>query len=189
MNKACDILEIERHKLIVSQSKLLLKLLQGDDAKAIEDILMRSKSEIDNHNNSARTICDITNIEDGKWRSTIKKVIIGKFTNYFRDNRALGSYPYGCEACNDSDVPCIECQKELAEYQAKREVAEKKRDAFSRACEKTVFPDDLKFKYIILCRRSMWPNQTPLELVLKELIHTEILSIFQSQNQELISTT
>jgi hypothetical protein len=45
---------------------------------------------------------------------------------------------------------------------------------------------DLKDKYVLLLRRSEWNERTELDKALFEIIRTEILSMYQNQNTNLI---
>ena len=148
-------LEIERHKLIVERSKKLIGVLHGEDEETVQSIMKASKAALDKYNTENRTVIDITKTEDGLWRGNVKKLVLGKFTEYFANGRRH----------NDKSLE------------------------FEDACGSTTFPDELKLKYILLHRQVKWPNLNPLQLALKETIHTEILTVFQNQNQQLIATT
>jgi len=189
MNAAHDFLEIERHKLIVQRSKPLIDLLQGEDLKTVKAIMKASKATLDKYNTENRTVIDITKTEDGLWRGNVKKVVVGKFTKYFRRSTRVVRLKIGGDCCDHLDTYCFECQKKEDEFFSKSRTDDAKRDVFLNACDSTKFPEDLKLKYILLCRSTKWPNLNPLQLALKEAIHTEILTVFQNQNQQLIATT
>lgn len=183
------LLEIERHKLIVERSKKLIEILHGEDAETVQSIMKGSKAALDKYNTENRTVIDITKTEDGLWRGNVKKVVVGKFTKYFRGSTRVIRLKIGGDCCDHLDSYCLECQQKEDEFFSKRITDDAKRAIFSNACDSTEFPEDLKLKYILLCRSAQWPNLNPLQLALKETIHTEILTVFQNQNQQLIATT
>ena len=72
-------------------------------------------------------------------------------------------------------------------FQIQKYAEEKIKEEFKKACDNTEFPEYLKLKNIFLNRKIT--NQyklKPLEIALKDTIHTEILITFQKQNKELL---
>ena len=184
-----DLLEIGRHRLIAERCGPLIDVLRGEDVDAVTDIMNRSKAKLDKYNKENRTVVDITKIEDGQWRGTVKKVVQGKFGMSHRKIRSKSpDYP-PCYCPEDEDCT-EECNKAHSEMEPIIKKYYEKchllMNTIDNACNNTKFPDDLKFNYILLRRTWNWPDLNPLQIALRDVIHTEILSIFQNQNQQLI---
>lgn len=186
-----DIMEAHRHRLIVESAKPLLKLLGGEDAAAINEIVLRSKLFLSEYNNKNRTVIDMTKTEEGKWRSFVKKVVKGMYMNpVVREiKESMLKFP-SCDCVGD--VCSDECEREhenvsRANDPLRGEMA-RIEEVFRSACNSTHFDEDLKAKYILLTRRWKWPELSPLEAALQESIRTEVLTVFQNQNRELIQS-
>jgi hypothetical protein len=176
-------MENERHKLIVQRLKPLLDIIYGNDADFVRDIVARSQRHIDNYNRANRTIIDITKIEDGLWRGNVKKVVLGNYTTRFTDRRKGPWENWKCE-CTDY---CDRCKAHNSEYWANEEIKEAIASAFLHACDNTVFPDELRRSYVLFMRsREPYQKLSPLQIALRDILHTEILTVFQNQNQQLI---
>jgi hypothetical protein len=205
-----EAIEIEQHKLIIKNGNELLKVLLLCDVDFLQNIISKSKNIIDNYNNSNLTIVDVSKQETGIWKSTIKKVVYGKYYNsiikkigrYYDDD----DFNYVCDehrtyyTCDDGsedwfynvDIFCITCKKEHLKREQDAKKFYKKiddiKDELKNACNKTIFSKDLKLKCILLNRRIQ--NQykvEPLFLAIKETIHIQILKTFQEQNEILIT--
>jgi hypothetical protein len=184
MNAVDEILDVERNKLVVQYCKNLLKVANSEDLSSIESIYKRAFDTVNNYNNRERTVIDVSVIEDGMWRGNVKKVITARYSGH--QSKAI-KYPNNrnCKCYNDDDH-CAKCKLLIKKYWAQETENKVIREKYKMACEKTIFPIDLKYKYILLCRKSDYHNRTPLERALSEIIHTEIETIFYNQNQSLI---
>lgn len=206
-----ELIEIEQHKLIVKNCKELIKVSLENDIDYLQNIINKSKNIIDNYNNENLTIVDVTKKESGLWKSTIKKVVYGKYYNPIiknLDNHYDRSedFEYACEEHKDIynhkdgtqewfynvDKFCPTCKKEYLKREKETKDFYKNieniKSEFRDSCNKTIFCKDLRLKCILLNRKI--PNQykvEPLLLAIKETIHTEILKTFQNQNQKLIT--
>lgn len=206
-----DLVEIEQHKLIVEKGKELLNVALYKDFDYLKSMIEFSKSIIDYYNNTNITVEDISNKENGIWNSIIKHIVCGHFYNPIinkmpeqvdrtddieyicKDHFLLYTYEDGTEEwLYDTDKFCKSCKKELLKRQKEYfdfiDEKDKIRDEFKKACDITVFCDDLKAKCILLIRKKTSSSDSdPLFLAIKNAIRTEILSTFQNQNKKLIN--
>lgn len=206
-----ELIEIEQHKLIVEKCNELLKVCFKNDVDYLQKILKKSKKKIQDYNDKSLTIIDIRKKELGIWKSTIKKVVHGKYYNPIIKNLdryydGSEDFEYLCEehkeiyTCADGtkdwfynvDKFCSNCKKEYLKREKKTkdfyDHKENIKTEFKNACDNTIFCKDLMLKYILLNRKlSNYNNQQPLLFAIKDTIHIEILKTFQNQNQKLIT--
>ena len=206
-----EAIEIEQHKLIVKNCKELLKVSLENDIDYLRNIINKSKNIIDNYNNENLTIVDVTKKEIGLWKSTIKKLVYGRYYNSIikkidsHDDRSE-DFEYACEEHKDIytyrdgaqdwffnvDKFCSTCKKEYLKRDNETKIYYQNelniQIEFKNACNNTIFCKDLRLRYILLNRRI--PNKYKVEgllLSIKDTIHTEILKTFQEQNEILIT--
>ena len=196
----------DQHKMVIQRCRELLNVAFDQDKETLKEILERSQKAIIKYNNNHLTVIVVSKTETGTWNSTIKKVITGRFVNKIlsqHENKIYrDDFEYICdndkvwnEDHTDWSLPddlCEDCQKECDIRKRKENESYEKCDniasKFNKACENTIFPEDLKLKYILLCRRiSHRTKLDSLELAIKDSIHTEIIKIFQEENIKLIS--
>jgi predicted RNA-binding protein YlqC (UPF0109 family) len=154
-------LDIQTHKLIVERATALLIVSKEQYKSVIEEIISYSKNIIDNYNGKSKTVIDASKTEEGRWISSIKKIIIGVYLNPYIKKHNLSTYGN--------------------KYHALRTLVK-------AACDKTNFSTYLKNSYLFLHREMFDPyNPTPLEKAINESIRTQIIIEFSNQNIELIT--
>ena len=199
-----DAITIEQHKLIANSCKDLLNVVFSSDLDTVTNILNKSQSKIDQYNNNKLTITDISVYEIGIWNANIKKLIYGRYLNPIlkkMKNIDEDDYEYICESHRiydedgswlfDEEKICKSCKKELLKTEKlwfeHNDNMDNLRKEFSKACNNTVFEQDIRDKYTLLRRMSACTyHLNPLETIINNSIHIEILTTFFNQNKELL---
>jgi len=199
-----DSITIEQHKLIVNSCKDLLKVVFMFDVDTITNILNNSQSKIDQYNNNKLTITDISVYEIGIWKANIKKLIYGRYLNPIlkkMKNINEDDCEYICESHRkykedgtwwfEKEKICKSCKKELLKREKlwfeRNDKIDNLRKEFSNACDNTVFEEEIRDKYTLLRRKAGCTyNLKPLETIINNSIHIEILTTFFNQNKELL---
>tara|TARA_R110000868_G_scaffold3563_2_gene22510 strand:+ start:54 stop:665 length:612 start_codon:yes stop_codon:yes gene_type:complete len=198
--------DIEQHKLILEKGKELLKVAFDSDKDLISNIINNSKNVVDNYNTEKLTVTDVSNKENGLWKSTLKKVI---YANFFKKKFILIREKYNFEY-DDEDILCGNCLYSLQEIfedvkycsfcepkiEQNKKIKEKYyneieilKDLYLKSIEKTNFSSDLKYKYILLTRKigRYYQFATEIQKTIKESLRLQIIRNYQEQNQELIN--
>lgn len=206
-----DIIDIEKHKLIVSKTKELLILLNGSDFDFVKLINEKSSRIINNYNNENLTIVDASKTELGIFNSNIKKMVYANYLNpYIKNIKPPVDYSEKFEeyACIEHYVPytyddgsielyynvskfCLKCkneyEKRLIPYENYIKQISKITNIFSNACDKTKFPKDLILKQILFRRKiNNKYKLNSLEKALKETLQQQMLIHFENKNKKLI---
>lgn len=161
--KSIGIVEIERHKRIVSHCNALLKLVKTKDKELINEILNNSKSIIDTNNLSKLEVTNPTLIEIGRFNAVCKKLVRSKYgMSKIKklEGKGVEYWEARCEIYND----------------------------FDKALNNTIIKTETRDKYILLMRsayNSFYYND--LQKAIRDSIHIEVLTQFQEQNEELIN--
>jgi hypothetical protein len=206
-----DLIEVEKHKLIVDKSKDLLILLDGENYDFVNKIKEDSNVFINKYNNKNIIVINPTPTEIGAFNSTIKKIIYARYLNpYLKTiNRPVDYYEdfedYVCKEhftpytykdgtvemyCNPADF-CSKCKKEYNIRELKNEKYLKNisdiTEIFKKACNETVFLKDLILNHILFRRKLKNPYKlNSLENALKDVLHQQMLMHFDNENKKLI---
>jgi hypothetical protein len=177
--------------------------LSGKDKDMVTKIILSIENDTKIKEWSDRKCINISKKENGAWESTLKKMILANFyrpLSYDRDKK----HKYKECTCGalDRNFDIFysgisdkkeECTKECLElYELNTSINEhnfelslRLKDEVFKSINNTDF-GDLKDKYVLLLRRSEWNERTELDKALFEIIRTEILSMYQNQNTNLI---
>lgn len=185
-----DLIDIERHKIIVEKAEDLLKYITEFDRDSVEEIVNSTKRILDNYNNKHLTVVNITNTEKGKWISFLKCVVFAKYFNH----AFISRYPRHIGRWNNSKEDKVyllmyfrQARKNKAKYGITRRNEAEKKGEINATIENTIYDDDLKHKYILLRRKYTYPKTTNLSAAITDSIRFEVLKSYHEQNQELIN--
>jgi hypothetical protein len=158
----------EQHILILKNAKELFSVCLDEDKEYLNKIIINSSSIVKEYNVSNFTCVDISASEIGRYNSTIKKVILGK---YFKRDYIGNSV--------------ISWSRQFAKLSDQQEELKK---IVYQAILKTSFDKTLMNRYTIF-RRSIknYCQLNELEIQITELFKSEILETFESQNEKLIN--
>lgn len=191
------ILKVEKHLRILKCCKEISQYVDVDNT--INDLIVEAKNVIKNYNKEKLKAIDISLIEKGKWKSTIKKTIISEYVH-----KAQNKYKYKedilCQICtlksNNNEIltlenckpKCKELYYEIINYNSKiTDNRQKIHSEFMNAVDNTKINDDLIQKYTLLSREIKDKNRlNDLEKSIKESIKIEMLKTFEEQNKKLI---
>lgn len=203
-----DLIEIEKHKLIVNRCDFLLDVLSEEDYSIVNDIRVKSDNILNQYNNKELTVINPSNTEKGLFFSMVKKVIYGEFLNPIIKKYTKYNYHYEfiCDDCKiydndnkedwyfDDDKLCVKCKKQYSEMEMNKkeyyDTIDFIRKEFHNKCNTLHFSQDFINKYILLNRKSPtsdYNNRSSLEKVLRETFHTLVKAEFEKQNIELIT--
>ena len=112
-----DLLELQRHKLIIERASLLKEVLSNSvDEIDIDKIISKSEDIISKYNQESMSVVNPTNMELGIYNSVLKKFIKAtypdatndeidetKFSDYIRDTYILMNRKYPWGPCANTD--------------------------------------------------------------------------------------
>ena len=150
--------ELERHRIIVKNCNNLINVAFDIDKQIIRAIMKKSQDVLDFYNNKEKVAIDATKIEIGKWKSSVKKIILGKTINVY--NRKNNHHQY-----DTWDI----------------------RNEIKNACDNTPFSEYLKESYIHLYRKCDWTNKNDLQKAILESLRTQIIIEFTQHNPQIIN--
>jgi hypothetical protein len=199
-----DIIEIEKHKLIIKNSKNLISVVFDNDKSILTDIIIRSEKALEEVNNTELTIVDPTKTEIGRFSKVIKSIINTRFVKpLLRDDSSDYLYDFICnehyifdinsrESFYEAESLCCSCRKKIidSDIETDRLYEEEwnMKNEFKKACNKLLLEKDLCLKHILLSRKfGVYPDANPLAKSIKDTIKNEIIKAFQEQNEELIT--
>ena len=184
--------DIEQHKLILEKGKELLKVAFDSDKDLISNIINNSKNVVDNYNTEKLTVTDVSNKENGLWKSTLK--IREKYNFEYDDEDILcGNCLYSLQEIFEDVKYCSFCEPKIEQNKKIKEKyyneIEILKDLYLKSIEKTNFSSDLKYKYILLTRKigRYYQFATEIQKTIKESLRLQIIRNYQEQNQELIN--
>ena len=204
-----DVIELERHKAIVSSIDELIKIVVDEsDVKKLKSILKHSRDELDFFNKQNLTVVDITKTEIGVFKGSSKRTIQSKYLRKWLESRYVKDEFELCAACKkESDREyriwskwrvdyyskiCLDCKKKDNECSKNREINREVfsviDDEFQKAWESTIFTNDLQQKHALIKRQYKgWADEAPpLVKQIFESIKLEMEKQFIEQNKELI---
>lgn len=206
-----DLIEIERHKLIIERCKLLLEIADSIDMINIKNIMTVSEKIIISYENHNFTVVNPSKREIGNFNGNVKLLVYGEFLNKILKDYELNNeyiyddYQYVCMNCriyddeNDSESWGVAPEKFCKKCNAEYKIRESKRDVFWKnkkiiekefkdACDKTFFDTNFINKWVFLKRKiaKRTNNNIDLQNALKDIMSTNIIDEFQNQNKELL---
>jgi hypothetical protein len=177
------ILEIQHFKAIIEKCELLEKLLVDDEKLTINKLKNKYNSLINNFNNENILVANKTKKEIGRFKSSVKKIIVSELCL-----KADWLDYEICDNCTDdegfyyTDELCDKCKENVIftdKYNDKNDLIIKK---YHKKCDEVQF-GEIEDEYILLSRKiKNIYNPDPLEIALKEIIRTRIISKYLEFN-------